>query len=60
MPKINFSIDLCLTRGVKEVGDEGWRVPILLGYSIESLVVNTQLERAILLFDKEDRGCMGG
>ena len=23
MPKINFSIDLCLTQGVKEVGDEG-------------------------------------
>ncbi|KIM60602.1 hypothetical protein SCLCIDRAFT_123835 [Scleroderma citrinum Foug A] len=23
MPKIDFSIDLCLTRGVKEVGDEG-------------------------------------
>ena len=23
MPKINFSIDLCLTRGVKEVGNEG-------------------------------------
>ena len=23
MPKINFGIDLCLTQGVKEVGDEG-------------------------------------
>ena len=60
MPKINFSVDLRLTQGVKEVGDEGLRVPILLGYFIESSVVDAQSERAILLLDKEDRGCMGG
>ena len=60
MPKIDFSVDLRLTRGVKEVGDEGSRVPILLEYFIKSLVVDAQLERAILLLDEEDRGCVGG
>jgi len=43
-----------------EFGDEGERVPILDGYSVQRTIVLDQPERAILLFNEEHWGCNGG
>ena len=33
---------------------------VFLGNFVESLVIHTKLEGAVLLLYEEDRGCMGG
>jgi len=43
-----------------ELGDEGERVPILDGYSVQRVIVLDQPEQAILLFNEEHWGCDGG
>jgi len=41
-------------------GDEGERVLVLDGYSVQHMIVLDQLERAIFLLNEEHRGCYGG
>jgi len=41
-------------------GDEGEGVSVLDGYGVQRAIVLDQLERTILLFNKEHRGCDGG
>jgi len=44
MAEINFAVDLGLTGGVQEIGDQGEWVAVLFGYFVQSSVVNTQAE----------------
>jgi len=43
-----------------ELGDEREKVPVLDGYGIQHAIVLDQLERTILLFNEEHRGCYRG
>ena len=56
--EIKGSVDLSFTSGGKKVGDEQKQILILLGDFVETAVVHTELERAVLLANKKDRGTM--
>ena len=57
-------IKFCEVLGSVELGDkfgdEGERVLVLDGYSVQHMIVLDQLERAIFLLNEEHRGCYGG
>ena len=58
MLEIEGSVDSSFTSGGEKVRDEQKRVLILLGDFVETMVVHTESERAILLVNKKDRGTM--
>jgi len=51
-----FQVDFCVypgqSQGVQQVRDQGERVLVLLSNLVESLIVYTQSEAAIFLFDE--------
>ena len=57
---IKFSEVASVFQLVHEVGDERERVGIMSGMFIEISVILAGVEFAILLFNKEERGCLGG
>ena len=60
MAEIDLGIYFGFGRRVEEVRDERKGIPIFLGDFVEATVVYTEAERAILLFDKQDRSAVGG
>ena len=57
MSEIEGSVDLSFTSSGEKVGDEWKWISILLGDFVETVVVHTESERAVLL-NKKDRGTM--
>ncbi|KIK14813.1 hypothetical protein PISMIDRAFT_642001, partial [Pisolithus microcarpus 441] len=56
MVEVNFGVNLCMAWGTKKVGDQWQQVVVLLSDLVKALEINTELEGAILLFYKKDRG----
>jgi len=56
-------VKFCKVPGSAELGDEfrdeGERVSVLDGYSVQYTIVLDQPEQTILLFNEEHRGCYG-
>ena len=58
--EVNLGVHLGSPQPVKKRCDQGEGISVLLGDFIESSVVNTMAEGAILLLDKQDWGCSRG
>jgi hypothetical protein len=54
VPEIEFGIYVCLSRSIKQVGNEQKRIAILLCNPIESMIVNAKAKTSILLFGEKD------
>ena len=54
--EVKLSVDLCAAKLVEEVGDKWNWVPILSSNLVEVLEVHTELQGAVLLLGKENRG----
>ena len=57
---VELGEDFCPLKFIDEVKNEGKRVCITDGVFIAVAIVLTGLEATILLFDKEERGCLWG
>ena len=58
MLEIEGSVDSSFTSSEEKVRDEWKQISILLGDFVETAVVHTELERAVLLVNEKDRGTM--
>ena len=54
--EVKLGVDLCTAKLVEEVGDEWDQVLILPSDLVEVLEIDTELQGAILLLSKENRG----
>ena len=55
---IKLGEDFCPLKFIDEVGNEGKRVCITNSVFIDVVIVLTGSEATVLLFDKEERGCL--
>ena len=59
-PNIEFGEDLSVSQFIYKVGDERKGVGVADGVFVNVAVVLARAESSILLFDKEERGSLGG
>ena len=59
VPEVDFRVDHSMARRIQEVRDEWEWVAILLTDFVEAPEIDTELKRAVLLFDEEDWRSVG-
>lgn len=60
MAKVQFGVNIHLSRSVEEIHDQRKRITIILRDAIQSMIVDTKLETSVFLFSEENWSTMGG